>query len=133
MPECILQRFQLVEQSDWIQRVVNRVQSTLPYDVQHTTGQDALKRSLCGSVHPSYTTTRPRLGAQFHRRLKEVHIQPHGPIQLGQLAIGALTFEAVVTDQLPNDRAIFLLDLCRFRDYADEAGFGKLWPRRWSA
>ena len=36
-------------------------------------------------------------------------------------------------DQAAHLAAAFLLHLCRFRDYADEAGFGKLWPRRWSA
>ena len=50
------------------------------------------------------------LVTQLHRRLEEVHVQPHRPIQLGQLTIGALTFEPVVPDQLPNDRAIFLFD-----------------------
>jgi hypothetical protein len=40
---------------------------------------------------------------------------------------------AVVADQLPNDGPVLLLNLCRFRDYADQAGFGKLWWFRCSA
>jgi hypothetical protein len=42
-------------------------------------------------------------------------------------------FQTCIADQAADHRPILLLDLCRFRDYADEAGFGKLWPRRWSA
>jgi hypothetical protein len=55
---------------------------------------------------------RPRFGDQLHRRLEEVHRQPHRPIQLGQLTIGALAFEAIVADKLPHNQAIFLFDLC---------------------
>ena len=47
-----------------------------------------------------------------------------------QLGAGHLTVSdwRTVWRQLPNDRAIFLFDLCRFWDYADEAGLGKLRP-----
>ena len=75
---------------------------------------------------------RPRFGDQLHRRLEEVTYS-RTAIQLGQLTIGALAFEAIVADKLPHNRAIFLFDLCRFRDYADEAGFGKLRPLTRSA
>ncbi len=37
-----------------------------------------------------------------------------------------LALVAVVADHLADDRPVFLLDLCELRDYADEAGFGKL-------
>jgi hypothetical protein len=40
---------------------------------------------------------------------------------------------AVIADRLADDGPVFLLDLCRLWDYAEEAGFGKLWPLRWSA
>src|SRR5712692_6501525 len=48
--------------------------------------------------------------SQLHRRLKEVHIQAHRPIQLGQLAIGALTFETIVANKLSNNGTIPLFD-----------------------
>ena len=48
-------------------------------------------------------------------------MQPHRSIQLGQLAIGTLAFEAVVADQLPNDGAIFLFDVALFVFVGDRA------------
>ena len=48
--------------------------------------------------------------AQLHRGLEEVHVQPHRPVQLGQLPVGPLALEAVVADELPHDDAVLLLD-----------------------
>ena len=96
-------------------------------DVKYATRQHPLERRLRRSVRSAHTTASPRLGDQLHRRLEEVHIQPHRPIQLGQLTIGALAFEAIVANKLPHHRAIFLFDLCELRDYADRRAFT---PRR---
>ena len=49
-------------------------------------------------------------------------VQPHGAIELTELATGAFAFEAVVADQLAYDRTIFLLDLCELRDCAALSG-----------
>jgi hypothetical protein len=62
------------------------------------------------SVRPPYAAARPSLGAHLHRRLKDVHIQAHRPIQLGQLAIGALIFETIVANKLSNNGTIPLFD-----------------------
>jgi len=51
------------------------------------------------------------LDPQFHRRLEEVHVQPERPIQLSQLPVRGLAFETVIADDLPDDRAILLLDV----------------------
>ena len=83
-----------------------------------------------GTIRPSHLTTRARFGAQLHRRLEEIDVQPHGSIQLGQLAIGTLTFEAVVADELPYNRAIFLFDKAGVVLVADPpAGEGELLTR----
>ncbi len=99
-----------MEQPNGVQRPIDRLQSALAAHVEHTTGQHPLERRLSWSVHSSHPTAGARLGAQLHRRLEEVDVQPHGSVQLGQLAIGALAFEAVVADQLPHDRTVLLLD-----------------------
>ena len=56
-------------------------------------------------------TSLPPLGEQLHRRLEEIHVKPHRAVELGQLPEGHLALEAIVTDQLPHDRAVFLLDI----------------------
>ena len=64
--------------------------------------------------------------------MQEVHIvagQLVDPLEGGQ----RWRFEALVADQATHHRPVLLLDLCRFRDYADEAGLGKLQPLRRSA
>ena len=109
-PECLLQSLELAEESHGIQRSIHGHQPTLIRDVEDAAGQHSLEWCLSRSVRPPYAATRPRLGAQFHRRLKEVHIQAYRPIQLGQLAIGALTFEAIVANELPNNGTIPLFD-----------------------
>jgi hypothetical protein len=43
MPERFLQRLQLVQQSNWIQRPVDCVDPTLTRGVDHATGQDTVE------------------------------------------------------------------------------------------
>ena len=62
-PERLLQRLELVEQSDRIQCPVDRVQSTLASSVEHATGQHALERRLRGPVRSPHTTASARFGA----------------------------------------------------------------------
>jgi len=120
-PKSLLQGLELMEESHRILCSVYGRQPTLTRDVEHAAGEHPLERRLGRSVRPPHATAGSRLGPQLHRRLKKVHIQTHCPIQLGQPPIGTLTLESIVADELPNDRAIFLLDLCELRDYADQS------------
>jgi hypothetical protein len=40
-----------------------------------------------------------------------IHIDPQRSVEFGQLAIGQLTREAIIANHLPNNLAVFLLDL----------------------
>jgi hypothetical protein len=76
--------------------------------------------------------TVPRLADQLTHRVQEVDVVAGEIVDVLECREG-WQFQSVIADQPPDHRPILLLDLCELRDYADEAGFGKLWPRRWSA
>ena len=56
--------------------------------------------------------------------------QPQNLVHTIELNESLRALVAVVAEDLADDGPVFLLYLCRFRDYADEAGFGKLRPLR---
>lgn len=110
LPERILQGRDLVKQAHRVKRVAEAFQLLAALGWTQPARQQTLQRRL-GSIIPArHLTALAALAHQFHGRLKEVDVEPHRPIQFGQLAIGALALEAIVADELADDRAIFLLD-----------------------
>jgi hypothetical protein len=73
------------------------------------------------------------LADQLHHRLPVIGPQPQDLIHTIELSQRFGTLVAVVADDLADDGPVLLFDLCRFRDYADEEGCGRLRGQKWSA
>src|SRR5437016_12063677 len=132
LAEGTLSGFELQFETEWIDRGPADGQLAFRFARQHTAGQQTTIGRLSHVVTPCYPRTTAHLFGQFAHRVQEVHVvagQLVDPLESGQRG----RFEALVADQATYDCPVLLLDLCRFRDYADEAGFGMLRRLRWSA
>jgi hypothetical protein len=132
LAEGALSRFELQFEPEWIDRGPAHGQLAFRFARQDTAGQQTTIWRLSHVVAPRYPSTTAHLFGEFAHRVEEVHIVSS---QLVDSLEGRKSwrFQTLIANQAAHHSPILLLDLCRFRDYADEAGFGKLWPRRWSA
>ena len=122
--EGALSGFELQFETEGIDRGPADGQLAFRFARQNTAGQQTPIGRLSHVVAPCYPRATAHLFGQFAHRVQEVHIvagQLVDPLEGGQ----CWRFEALVADQAPHHRPVLLLDLCRFRDYADEACFGK--------
>jgi len=130
--EGALSGFELQFEPEWIDRGPADGQLAFRFARQNTAGQQTPIGRLSHVVAPCYPRTTAHLFGQFAHRMQEVHIVAR---QLVDSLEGSQSwrFEALIANQAAHHCPVLLLDLCRFRDHADEAGFGKLRPLRRSA
>ena len=132
LTEGALSGFELQFEPEWMDRCPADGQLAFRFARQNAAGQQATVGRLSRVIAPRYPSTTAHLFSKFAHRVQEVHIvagQLVDPLEGGQ----RWRFEALVADQATHHCPVLLLDLCRFRDYADEAGFGMLRRLRWSA
>jgi hypothetical protein len=117
---------------EWVDGCRSGGQLAFCFARQDTAVQQPTIRRLGRIIASGDARTAADLLGEFAYRMQEVHVvasQLVDALQGGQSG----RFQALVANQASHDSPVLLLDLCRFRDYADEAGFGKLRPLRRSA
>jgi hypothetical protein len=132
LAERALSGFGLQLEPEWVEGCRSGRQLAFSFARQDAAGQQSPIRRLGRVVASGDARAAADLFGELAHRVQEVHIvarQLVDPPQRSQRG----RFQALIANQAAYDCPVLLLDLCRFRDYADEAGFGKLWPRRWSA
>jgi hypothetical protein len=118
LAEGALSGFELQLEPEWIDRGPADGQLAFHFARQDTAGQQTTIRRLSHIVAPRYPRTVTHLLGEFAHRVKKVHIVSS---QLVDSLEGRQSWrlQALVANQTAHHRPILLLDLCRFRDYAD--------------
>ena len=118
--EGALSGFELQFEPEWVDRGPVDGQLAFRFARQGAAGQQTTIGRLSHVVAPRYPSTTAHLFGEFAHRVEEVHIVSS---QLVDSLEGRQSwrFQTLIANQAAHHRPVLLLNLCRFRDYADQA------------
>ena len=98
-PERLLQMFELRKQAQRIECLCDAKELLLLFCRQDPRGQQSLHGRLSLIVGASDLTALSFFRLELHGGLKTVDIDPQRPVEFGELAVGQLAREAIITDE----------------------------------